>query len=130
MTNVMFIILGLLLFYMLACFFMLGCIEGVLGKRLQLSLGHNYKYKKEYDKLAQDTFEKYKQHVIEIEERDCYSIKFSNGVVFWIANKYYSYGQIQEINSTDVTQKHRISVKNALALDSIENGTFERSIKL
>lgn len=131
MTNIMFsIILGILLFYMLACFFMVSCINGFLGKRLQLSLGHNYKHKKEYDKLAQDTFKKYKQHLIEIEERDCYSIKFSNGVVFWIANKYCSYGQAHEINGVDVTQKHRISVKNALVLESIENGTFERDINL
>lgn len=130
MTNAMFIILGILLFCTLACFFMVGCISGFLGKRLQLSLGHNYKYKKEYDKLAQETFDKYKQYLTEIEERDCYSIKFSNGIVFWIANKYYSYGQVHKINGVDVIQKHRISVKNALILESIENGTFERSVKL
>lgn len=130
MINVVFIILGILLFCMLAGFFMVGCINGFLGKRLQLSLGHNYKYKKEYDKLAQDTFEKYKQRLIEIDEIDCYSIKFSNGVVFWIANKYYGYGQAHEINGVDVTQEHRMSVKNALVLESIENGTFERGVKL
>lgn len=107
------------------CLLMIGSINGILGKRLQLSLGHNSRYSKHYDKVATETFKAYRAGNVGVQERNYHTIKFSNGVVMWVANKYFGYGTICKI-SDEIQPDHRISVKNALTLVSIENNTFTK----
>lgn len=74
---------------------MILSLEGTLGKMMQCTLGHNYRYCSDSDQKVKTTLDGLEEGTVTVVNIDCYSILFSNGVDIWIGNKYYGYGSIK-----------------------------------
>lgn len=114
--------LGVVVTYYL---FLMVCQIGMFGKYGQLTFGHNGKYSYQLDSVATKTVDGYeKGDITVVDFKEDYYIEFSNGARFWIGNKYYAYGSDYEIPSEKfyipMTNRNRISLKNALRLIKIE----------
>lgn len=83
-------------------------INGSLGKFMQFTVGHNYKYSAEVDDKINDLLDNHAP--ISISRS---SINFEEDYSIWIENKYYGYGQLY-------TGKGRCSWKTAKRIMKLE----------
>ena len=89
------IVISLCILIFLYLIIMLLSMGGNLGKMMQCTLGHNYKYCSYSDQKIKTTLDGLKDGTVVVVNIDCYNILFSDGVDIWIANKYYGYGSIR-----------------------------------
>lgn len=82
--NVVGIVLGFLF-----SIFMFLSMSGMLGKKITVCFGHNYKFSQQCDDAVN-----YALNNCRIAKVTEYEIMFENGLNVWIYNKWYGYGHI------------------------------------